>query len=89
MCLLPYSRASMDHIPGPIIATVMPKPARMIVMKELPGEIQNFTVSAMAIVIPATGVHNPKSKSTPATAASTWRTFGVGLAVPKKLSAAK
>jgi len=30
MCFLPKRRASMDHAPGPIMATVAPRVARMI-----------------------------------------------------------
>jgi hypothetical protein len=38
----------MDHIPGPIIATVAPRPASMIAVSELPNDAQNIQTSTMA-----------------------------------------
>jgi len=46
-------------------------------------------VSAMAIVIPATGVHRPKSRNMPAAAASAWSAFGVVVAVSRNGEAPK
>ena len=62
----------MDHIPGPIIATVIPRLANIIAVNELPNDRKNIQISTRAIVIPATGVHRPKSRSMPVTAAIRW-----------------
>jgi len=59
----------MDHIPGPIIATVPPKAASTIAISEFPDHADNIQISAIAIVIPATGVQSPRRKNTAATAA--------------------
>ena len=67
----------MDHMPGPIIATVMPRLASIIAVSELPNDAKDIQTSTMAIVIPATGVHRPKSRSMPATAAIRWGRLGV------------
>ena len=57
----------MDHIPGPIIATVAPRPASIIAVSELPNDAKNIQTSTMAIVMPATGVQRPRRSSVPAT----------------------
>ena len=59
----------MDHIPGPIIATVAPRTATMIAVSECAEHAKNTQTPTMAIVIPASGVQRPKSRSTPAIAA--------------------
>jgi hypothetical protein len=58
----------MDHIPGPIIATVAPRTATMIAVSEC-EHAKNTQTPTMAIVIPASGVQRPRSRSTPAIAA--------------------
>ena len=69
MCFRPKRRASMDHAPGPIIAIVAPKVARMIgIHGSLP--LANAIHSSTApIKLPTTGVHNPTRRSIPAQAA--------------------
>lgn len=59
----------MDHIPGPIIATVAPRTATMIAVSEWDEDTKNTQTPMMAVVIPAKGVQRPKNKSTPAMAA--------------------
>ena len=54
----------MDHIPGPIIATVAPRPASTMAISEFPDDAKNIQTSTVAIVIPATGVHRPRRRST-------------------------
>jgi hypothetical protein len=59
----------MDHNPGPIIATVTPRPASKMAISEFPDHAKNIQTSTVAIVIPASGVHRPTRRSMPATAA--------------------
>ncbi len=59
----------MDHIPGPIIATVAPRTATTIAVSEYAEHAKNNQTPTMAIVIPASGVQRPRSKSTAAMAA--------------------
>ena len=68
MCFLPNSRASIDQAPGPIIAKVAPRIAKVTEMRGLSECARRFHVSTNAIRIPATGVQRPNSKSTPAAA---------------------
>jgi hypothetical protein len=60
----------MDHAPGPIIARVALKVAKMIGIPELPALEQTIHSSAIVIIVPATGVHKPTRSSIPATAAN-------------------
>ena len=57
----------MDHIPGPIIATVAPRPASTMAISQLPDHANAIQASTVAIVIPATGVQRPRRRNTPAT----------------------
>ena len=59
----------MDHIPGPIIATVAPRTATMIAVSECAEHAKNTQTPTMAIVIPASGVQRPRNRNTPAIAA--------------------
>ena len=61
----------MDHIPGPIIAAVMPKPASRMGVSEIP-DTTNTHSSAIAIVNPAIGVKKPESRGMAAKAARTY-----------------
>ena len=55
----------MDHIPGPIIATVAARPASMMAISEFPDHANDIHTSTIAIVIPATGVQSPRRRDTP------------------------
>jgi len=68
MCFLPNSRASMDQAPGPIIANVAPSTANKTDAQRLPDLDARIQTCAMAIRVPATGVHNPSNRHMPATA---------------------
>jgi len=68
MCFLPNSRASIDQAPGPIIAKVTPRIAKVTEMRELLECVRTFHVSTHATKAPATGVQRPNSRSTPAAA---------------------
>jgi len=68
MCFLPKSRASTDQAPGPIIAKVAPRIAKVTEISGLAECVKTFHVSKMAIRVPASGVHSPNSSSTPAVA---------------------
>jgi len=69
----------MDHIPGPIIATVAPRTATMIAVSECAEHTKNTQTPTMAIVIPASGVQRPRSRSTPAVAAIRQGRLGANL----------
>ena len=84
MCFLPYSRASMDQIPGPIIATAAPIPASMTAVSELPNDAEKTQTSTMAITIPARGVQRPRSRNTAETAATRCGRFGANLEVSRR-----
>ena len=68
MCLLPNSRASIDQAPGPIIANVAPSAANKRDGRQLPELDARIHACAMAISVPATGVHSPSNRQVPATA---------------------
>ncbi len=53
----------------------------MIAVSECAEHAKNTQTPTMAIVIPATGVQRPKSRSTPATAAIRWGRLSVNLAL--------
>ena len=67
-CFLPNRRASMDHAPGPIIASVAPDVANMMGSPSPPAQEKAIHTSTTATNIPQTGVHKPRSKSIPAPA---------------------
>jgi len=93
MCFRPNSRESMDQAPGPIIARAAPRAAWSTAIHPSPVCVENcvnaihsFTTAAK---VPATGVHKPTRRNTPALPAmicgaaiclgiSSWR-----LAIPK------
>ena len=79
----------MDHIPGPIIATVAPRPASTMAISELPNDAKNIQTSTVAIVIPATGVQSPRRSSVPATAATRCGRLGANLVGSRKCVAPK
>jgi hypothetical protein len=60
----------MDHAPGPIIARVAPKVAKMIGIPRPPELEQTIHSSTIVIIVPTTGVHKPTRSSIPATAAN-------------------
>jgi hypothetical protein len=65
-CLRPNRRASMDHAPGPIIASAAPDAANRMEIPPLPAPEQAIHTSSTAINVPQTGVHKPRSSSIPA-----------------------
>jgi hypothetical protein len=98
MCFRPKSRASMDQAPGPTIAKTAPRTACMIGIHGSP-ECEQYREKAihtltMAASDPATGVHKPARRSTPAPIPRTCRTAVANggdsprLAMPKWMSAA-
>ena len=65
MCFLPNRRASTDQAPGPIIAKVMPRVARI---KEVHGSAtreKKIQTSTRASSVPATGVQRPSKINMP------------------------
>ena len=57
----------MDHIPGPIIATVAPRIATTMAVNECPEQCtKNTQIPVTAITVPATGVQRPKNTNTAA-----------------------
>src|SRR5262245_25771852 len=68
MCRLPKRRASIDQAPRPIMANVAPRTASMAEGTGLPALDHSNHASAIAISVPATGIHKPIRRSIPATA---------------------
>jgi hypothetical protein len=64
----PKIQASIDQVPGPIIAKVAPRTARKRGRVVLAGDRKARLASRMAITVPAIGVHKPAISKTPATA---------------------
>jgi hypothetical protein len=64
----PKTQASMDQVPGPIIARVAPRTARKRGRVALAGDRKPTLASRTATTAPAIGVHNPAISRTPATA---------------------
>ena len=64
----PNTQASIDHVPGPIIANVAPRAARKRGRVALAGDRKARLASRMATTEPAIGVHNPATSRTPASA---------------------
>ena len=62
----PNTQASIDHVPGPIIANVAPRTARKRAKVGLAGDVKAMHTSRMATTPPAIGVHNPAISRTPA-----------------------
>ena len=58
----------MDQAPGPIIATLMPRPANMIAIDCVPGWVKAIHTSTIPASIPTTGVHRPPRIRRPAAA---------------------
>ena len=79
----------MDHIPGPIIATAAPRTATIIAVSECPLDAKNTHTPAMAMVIPASGVHKPRRRNTAATPAIRYRKLGANLAGASKCMTAQ
>ena len=69
MCFLPNTQASIDHVPGPIIAKVAPRTARKRGRVAWGGHMKATLASSTAITAPAIGVHKPAISRTPAAAA--------------------
>ena len=74
----------MDHIPGPIMATVAPRTATMIAVNECTEQVKNTQIPTMAIVVPATGVHRPSSRNTPPTDAIRQGNLGANIATSRR-----
>lgn len=54
----------MDHMPGPIMATVAPMTATMIAVNECPGQTaKNIQIPTIEIMVPATGVQRPRNRN--------------------------
>jgi hypothetical protein len=64
----PNTQASIDHVPGPIIANVAPRTARKRAKVGLAGDVKASHTSKIATRAPAIGVHNPAISRTPANA---------------------
>jgi len=79
----------MDHIPGPIIATVAPRTATMIAVSECAEHAKNTQTPTMAVVIPANGVQRPRSRNTPGTAAIRYGRLGANLACSRRCEASQ
>ena len=62
----PKSRASIDHKPGPNIASVAPAVPNKSHTHLSPGSIIIFETSIRAMEIPAIGVHKPAMRRIPA-----------------------
>jgi len=67
----PKRRASMDHKPGPNIASAAPAVPNKSQTHLSPGSIIIFQASISATEVPTMGVHNPAIKRMPAPMAST------------------
>jgi hypothetical protein len=59
MCFLPKSCESIEHEPGPIIASVAPRAAKRISVAGFPGRKKAIQTSNPTTSAPANGVHNP------------------------------
>jgi hypothetical protein len=70
MCFLPNKRASTDHAPGPIIARVKPRIARITAIPVLFGCIKRIHISLRPTSVPITGVHKPTRINIPKQAAT-------------------
>jgi len=69
MCLLPNSRASRDHAPGPIMANVTPRAAGIKGIQEPVEREKRIQTSVRLISVPTTGVHKPNRINIPKPAA--------------------
>jgi hypothetical protein len=68
MRLRPKTQASIDHVPGPIIAKVAPMTDKKRGRVGCSGDTKASLASRMATRAPAIGVHNPAISRMPATA---------------------
>ena len=68
MCFLPKSLASIDHSPGPTIASAAPIAANRMAEVESPALNHRIDAFAMTASTPASGVHKPTIRKMPATA---------------------
>jgi hypothetical protein len=66
MCFLPKSLASADQAPGPIIAKVAPRIAKIMGIKGSPAPKKAIQISTIATSVPTTGVHRPTRRNNPA-----------------------
>jgi hypothetical protein len=69
MRFLPNSRASTDQAPGPIIASVTPRVARIKGIQELVGRDKRIQPSVKPTSVPTKGVHIPTRINIPKPAA--------------------
>ena len=67
----PNSRASTDHAPGPSSANAAPMVAMKMQAEGSPGRVMMFHSASAATSEPASGVHNPASRSIPIMLATT------------------
>jgi hypothetical protein len=74
MCFLPKSLASSDQAPGPIIARVAPRTARIAGKMMGLGTENAIQASTKAAKTPAIGVHKPTASKIPANAPILWST---------------
>ena len=65
MCLLPNNLASMDHAPGPIIAKLAPRAAKIMAAHASAALERAIHSSIVASNVPATGVQRPTRRNTP------------------------
>jgi len=64
----PNTQASIDQVPGPIMARVAPSTARKRGVAAVAGDMKAVHASRMATTAPAIGVHRPAISRVPATA---------------------
>ena len=69
MCFLPNSRASTDQAPGPIIANVTPRIARINGTQGPVEREKKIQTSVKPTNVPTTGVHKPSRINIPKAAA--------------------
>jgi len=69
MSFLPNCRASTDQAPGPIIARVTPRVARIKGIQEAVGRDKRIQPSVRPTSVPTKGVHNPIKINIPKPAA--------------------
>ena len=65
MRFLPNSRASIDTAPGPIIAKLAARVAKMMEIQGSPTRARTIVTSMIATIVPNTGVHRPTRRNIP------------------------
>ena len=83
ICFLPKSRASIDQAPGPIIANVPPRTARIIDTDSSPAPVKAIHTCTTATSAPTAGVHKPARIKNPRTLPVNSGTIGPTAATPR------